>query len=150
MPQLIWCSHPLSPPPCGVSSPSNTIPPVHPAANGDLEISGVQITWPSFIHQPWFRWDFGCHVVCRSQLPLGGVCPPPPPPPPPPSPPTHTLNLHKTFCIPHEGGGPGMGPRNGTHWSVNTYIVQYHTMTPSLYRESHLALPSPPTPAPTP
>jgi glycine dehydrogenase len=21
-----------------------------------------------------------------------------------------TLNLHKTFCIPHGGGGPGMGP----------------------------------------
>ena len=20
------------------------------------------------------------------------------------------LNLHKTFCIPHGGGGPGMGP----------------------------------------
>ncbi len=34
MPQLIWCSHPLSPPPCGVRNPSNTIPPVHPAASG--------------------------------------------------------------------------------------------------------------------
>ena len=20
------------------------------------------------------------------------------------------INLHKTFCIPHGGGGPGMGP----------------------------------------
>ena len=34
MTQWIWCSHPLSPPPCGVRRPSNT---VHPAANGDLE-----------------------------------------------------------------------------------------------------------------
>ena len=23
------------------------------------------------------------------------------------------LNLHKTFCIPHGGGGPGMGPIGG-------------------------------------
>ncbi len=37
------CSRPLSSPPCGVRSPSNTIPPVHPAANGDLEFSGVAI-----------------------------------------------------------------------------------------------------------
>ncbi len=37
------CSHPLSSPPCGVRSPPNTIPPVHSAANGDLEFSGVAI-----------------------------------------------------------------------------------------------------------
>ncbi len=45
-------------------SPSNTIPPIYPAGNGDLEFSGVQITWPSFIYQPWFRWDFGCPHHC--------------------------------------------------------------------------------------
>ncbi len=68
MPKWIWCSHPLSPPPCGVRSPSNTIPPVHPAANGDLEFSGVQITWPSFIYQPWFKWDFGCPHHCLGEM----------------------------------------------------------------------------------
>lgn len=27
------------------------------------------------------------------------------------------LNLHKTFCIPHGGGGPGMGPIGvKAHW----------------------------------
>ena len=26
------------------------------------------------------------------------------------APTSHTLNLHKTFCIPHGGGGPGVGP----------------------------------------
>ena len=25
------------------------------------------------------------------------------------------INLHKTFCIPHGGGGPGMGPIQLAH-----------------------------------
>ena len=30
------------------------------------------------------------------------------------------INLHKTFCIPHGGGGPGMGPiRWASHWPAS-------------------------------
>ena len=31
------------------------------------------------------------------------------------------LNLHKTFCIPHGGGGPGVGPglRRSPTWSLS-------------------------------
>ena len=38
------------------------------------------------------------------------------------------LNLHKTFCIPHGGGGPGMGPIG-----VKTHLVRFlptHTVVP--------------------
>jgi glycine dehydrogenase len=31
------------------------------------------------------------------------------------------LNLHKTFCIPHGGGGPGMGPI-GVKWHLAAYL----------------------------
>ncbi|XP_033118210.1 glycine dehydrogenase (decarboxylating), mitochondrial-like [Anneissia japonica] len=33
------------------------------------------------------------------------------------------LNLHKTFCIPHGGGGPGMGPIGVLVLFSLTYIV---------------------------
>ena len=33
------------------------------------------------------------------------------------------LNLHKTFCIPHGGGGPGMGPIGTVQYST----IQYST-----------------------
>ena len=37
------------------------------------------------------------------------------------------MNLHKTFCIPHGGGGPGMGP----HWlkSPPRPVAPGHTLT---------------------
>ncbi len=35
------------------------------------------------------------------------------------------LNLHKTFCIPHGGGGPGMGPIG-----VAAHLVKYHRDIP--------------------
>ena len=36
------------------------------------------------------------------------------------------LNLHKTFCIPHGGGGPGMGPIGTVQYStVQCSTVQY-------------------------
>ena len=75
-------AHILSPSPCGVRSPSNTSPPVHPAANGNLEFSGVQIHWPFLIHQPgsggtsgahtsgWERWS----VLLRVPSQAPGVC----------------------------------------------------------------------------
>ena len=37
------------------------------------------------------------------------------------------LNLHKTFCIPHGGGGPGMGPI-----AVAKHLVPYLPAAPSL------------------
>ena len=37
------------------------------------------------------------------------------------------LNLHKTFCIPHGGGGPGMGPI-----AVAAHLVPYLPAAPSL------------------
>ena len=37
------------------------------------------------------------------------------------------LNLHKTFCIPHGGGGPGMGPI-----AVAAHLVPYLPVAPSL------------------
>ena len=33
------------------------------------------------------------------------------------------LNLHKTFCIPHGGGGPGMGPIGV---SVSLYVINFN------------------------
>lgn len=35
------------------------------------------------------------------------------------------LNLHKTFCIPHGGGGPGMGPIGV--WVMETWEWVYNT-----------------------
>ncbi|MCV2402874.1 aminomethyl-transferring glycine dehydrogenase [Marinomonas sp. C2222] len=43
------------------------------------------------------------------------------------------LNLHKTFCIPHGGGGPGMGPIG-----VKSHLAPFlpgHTVTPVLGME---------------
>ncbi len=38
------------------------------------------------------------------------------------------LNLHKTFCIPHGGGGPGMGPIGvGAHLAP---FLPQHAQTP--------------------
>ncbi len=34
------------------------------------------------------------------------------------------LNLHKTFCIPHGGGGPGMGPI-GVGWHLAPYLPDH-------------------------
>lgn len=48
------------------------------------------------------------------------------------------LNLHKTFCIPHGGGGPGMGPIG-----VAKQLVPFlpgHVMTDSVAAESHGAV----------
>lgn len=47
------------------------------------------------------------------------------------------LNLHKTFCIPHGGGGPGMGPIG-----VKAHLAPYlpnHVVTPQagIVEESH-------------
>jgi glycine dehydrogenase len=41
------------------------------------------------------------------------------------------LNLHKTFCIPHGGGGPGMGPIG-----VAAHLVSFLPATPSLLVEA--------------
>ena len=48
------------------------------------------------------------------------------------------LNLHKTFCIPHGGGGPGMGPIG-----VAPQLVPFlpgHVMTDSIEAEKHGAV----------
>ena len=34
------------------------------------------------------------------------------------------MNLHKTFCIPHGGGGPGMGPI-GVRWHLAPYLPDH-------------------------
>jgi glycine dehydrogenase len=41
------------------------------------------------------------------------------------------LNLHKTFCIPHGGGGPGMGPIG-----VAAHLVEFLPRHPVLSRQS--------------
>ena len=45
------------------------------------------------------------------------------------------LNLHKTFCIPHGGGGPGMGPigvaRHLVPFLPGHRVVQMHESTPA-------------------
>ncbi len=41
------------------------------------------------------------------------------------------LNLHKTFCIPHGGGGPGVGPIG-----VRQHLVQYLPTTTRTYETS--------------
>ena len=35
------------------------------------------------------------------------------------------INLHKTFCIPHGGGGPGMGPIG-----VRSHLARYLARSP--------------------
>ncbi|HEX7631937.1 MAG TPA: aminomethyl-transferring glycine dehydrogenase, partial [Lacunisphaera sp.] len=44
------------------------------------------------------------------------------------------LNLHKTFCIPHGGGGPGMGPIG-----VAKHLVQFLPGHVALKRESEIS-----------
>ena len=43
------------------------------------------------------------------------------------------LNLHKTFCIPHGGGGPGVGPIG-----VANHLVQFLPSHPSINRKSEI------------
>jgi glycine dehydrogenase len=43
------------------------------------------------------------------------------------------LNLHKTFCIPHGGGGPGMGPIG-----VAEHLVPHLPQDPSQYSEKFI------------
>jgi len=43
------------------------------------------------------------------------------------------LNLHKTFCIPHGGGGPGMGP-------IAVYVRIYLRLFSLLNAYNHLPL----------
>ena len=40
------------------------------------------------------------------------------------------LNLHKTFCIPHGGGGPGMGPI-GVNDTLKPFLPGHPVLTPS-------------------
>jgi glycine cleavage system protein P-like pyridoxal-binding family len=42
------------------------------------------------------------------------------------------LNLHKTFCIPHGGGGPGMGPI-GVAEHLSPYVVVFLSV-PSVFQ----------------
>lgn len=52
------------------------------------------------------------------------------------------LNLHKTFCIPHGGGGPGMGPigvwvRLSTQWKItNAWGVECTVKLASTWTQS--------------
>src|SRR5205085_4926755 len=46
------------------------------------------------------------------------------------------LNLHKTFCIPHGGGGPGMGPIG-----VAAHLVPYLPGHPVVFPQSKIELP---------
>jgi len=48
------------------------------------------------------------------------------------------LNLHKTFCIPHGGGGPGMGPIGVAHQLVP--FLPGHVMTDSIPADAHGAI----------
>jgi glycine dehydrogenase len=48
------------------------------------------------------------------------------------------LNLHKTFCIPHGGGGPGMGPIGVAHQLVP--FLPGHVMTDSIPADAHGAV----------
>ena len=40
------------------------------------------------------------------------------------------LNLHKTFCIPHGGGGPGMGPI-GVKKHLSPYLPSHPIVDPN-------------------
>jgi len=44
------------------------------------------------------------------------------------------LNLHKTFCIPHGGGGPGMGPI-GVRSHLAPFLPTHPVINPSLHGE---------------
>jgi len=46
------------------------------------------------------------------------------------------LNLHKTFCIPHGGGGPGMGPIG-----VKAHLAPYLPSHPVIPTGARLPLP---------
>ena len=48
------------------------------------------------------------------------------------------LNLHKTFCIPHGGGGPGMGPIGVARQLVP--FLPGHVMTDSIPADAHGAV----------
>jgi glycine dehydrogenase len=48
------------------------------------------------------------------------------------------LNLHKTFCIPHGGGGPGMGPIGVARQLVP--FLPGHVMTDSIPSDAHGAV----------
>ncbi|CAI6362881.1 unnamed protein product [Macrosiphum euphorbiae] len=45
------------------------------------------------------------------------------------------LNLHKTFCIPHGGGGPGMGPI-----VVKSHLAPYLPTHPIIHNDNDLSL----------
>ena len=80
-PVEMWCSYSFSIT-MWCEKSINTSPPVHLAANGNLEFSGVQIHWPFLIHQPgsggtsgahtsgWERWS----VLLRVPSQAPGVC----------------------------------------------------------------------------
>jgi glycine dehydrogenase len=53
------------------------------------------------------------------------------------------LNLHKTFCIPHGGGGPGMGPIG-----VATHLIPFLPSHPSIAHEPSATTPGPVSAAP--
>src|SRR5690606_32212478 len=45
------------------------------------------------------------------------------------------LNLHKTFCIPHGGGGPGMGPSGVSEHLVR--VIPGHPVRPAPGQDRH-------------
>ena len=45
------------------------------------------------------------------------------------------LNLHKTFCIPHGGGGPGVGPI-----AVKAHLAPFLPSHPVVHTGSHLTM----------
>ena len=47
------------------------------------------------------------------------------------------LNLHKTFCIPHGGGGPGMGPI-GVRAHLAPFLPSHPVVTPFSDEGEHL------------
>ena len=53
------------------------------------------------------------------------------------------LNLHKTFCIPHGGGGPGMGPIG-----VALHLLPFLPSHPSISHEPSTTTPGPVSAAP--
>jgi glycine dehydrogenase len=53
------------------------------------------------------------------------------------------LNLHKTLCIPHGGGGPGMGPIGvAAHLAEFLPRHSYHTKKNKTYEVSNITVPS--------
>ena len=45
------------------------------------------------------------------------------------------MNLHKTFCIPHGGGGPGAGPV-GVSERLVPYLVSTYASVSAILAES--------------